>query len=142
MDPPPDEPETGLPLPRRTLRKASRLTGRNAFGPVFAARLRRDAGPLIVRLAPNGLGFHRLGVSVPKKVGNAVARHRWKRLVREAFRLNRHAWPGGCDVVVVVQPSRKPDAFDTARVARLLNETVPRLHAVAEERAAKSADHG
>ncbi len=72
MDPPPDEPETEPPPPRRTLRKASRLTGRNAFGPVFAARLRRDAGPLVVRCQPNGLGFHRLGVSVPEKVGNAV----------------------------------------------------------------------
>ena len=107
---------------------------------MFAARLRRDAGPLIVRVAPNGLGFHRLGVSVPKKVGNAVVRHRWKRLVREAFRLHRHGWPGGYDVVVLVQPSRKPEAFDTARVARLLNDALPRLHAAAEAQAPESAD--
>ena len=130
----PDPPEPDAPPPRRTLRRSSRLTGKNAFGPVFAAKLRRDAGPLTVRVAPNGLGFHRLGVSVPKRVGNAVVRHRWKRLVREAFRLHRAAWPGAYDLVVVVQPSRKPAT--SAGVARLLDEVVPRLHADAQRRAA------
>ncbi len=62
--------------------------------------------------------------------------------MREAFRLNRHAWPGAYDVVVVVQPSRRGEAFTSTRVARLLNDAVPRLHATAEERAAKSADRG
>ncbi|BAM04869.1 ribonuclease P protein component [Phycisphaera mikurensis] len=127
-----DAPEPDGGPARFTLRHASRLTGRDAFGPVFAARLRRDAGPLTVRVAPNGLGFHRLGVSVPKKAGNAVARHRWKRLVREAFRLNRHAWPGGYDLVVVVRPCRHPESFTSARVAALLNEAMPRLHAAAQ----------
>ena len=124
-------PEPSTP-PRFTLRKASRLTGKDAFGPAFASRLRRNAGPLTVRAAPNGLGFHRLGVSAPRKVGNAVVRHRWKRLIREGFRLNRHAWPGSYDLVVVVQPARR--AFDAACVARLLNEAVPALHAVAQKR--------
>lgn len=115
-----------------TLRRASRLTGKDAFGPVFASRLRRDAGPLTVRAAPNGLGFHRVGVSVPKKVGNAVARHRWKRLVREGFRLNRHAWPGAYDFVVLVRPARR--RADAAGVARLLNEAAAALHAAAQKR--------
>lgn len=112
-----------------TLRRASRLTGKNAFAPVFAARLRREAGPMSVRVAPNGLGFHRIGVSTPKKIGNAVVRHRWKRRVREAFRLHRQGWPGSYDVVVLVKPSRR--SFGAADVARLLGEAMPRLHATA-----------
>ncbi len=47
--------------------------------------------------------FHgRLGITVTKKVGNAVIRNRIKRLVREASR--RHAWiPSSCDVVVIAK---------------------------------------
>ncbi|GAB5515859.1 ribonuclease P protein component [Rhodopirellula baltica] len=42
----------------------------------------------------------RLGVTIPKKTGNAVVRNRWKRLIREAFRLNQSQLPGGFDYVV------------------------------------------
>ena len=46
----------------------------------------------------------RLGITVTKKVGNAVVRNRIKRLVREWMRL--HDWvPAGWDIVVVAKDS-------------------------------------
>ena len=46
----------------------------------------------------------RLGITVTKKVGNAVVRNRIKRLVREWMRL--HGWvPLGWDIVVVAKES-------------------------------------
>lgn len=45
----------------------------------------------------------RLGVTVTKKYGKAVLRNRAKRVVREAFRLNRDRLPPGVDVVVIVK---------------------------------------
>jgi ribonuclease P protein component len=42
----------------------------------------------------------RLGVTIPKKTGNAVVRNRWKRWIREAFRTQQVRIPSGFDYVV------------------------------------------
>lgn len=52
-----------------------------------------------------GHGQPRLGVTVSKTVGGAVVRNAVRRRVREAFRRNRGAIPGGADIVVHVRPS-------------------------------------
>jgi len=41
----------------------------------------------------------RLGLAIPKAYGNAVARNRLKRLIREAFRINKAKLPRGVDIV-------------------------------------------
>ena len=49
----------------------------------------------------NGLPHHRLGMGVAKKMfRKAVHRNRIKRLIREAFRLERPNFSGGLDIVV------------------------------------------
>ena len=45
----------------------------------------------------------RVGISVSKKVGNSVVRHRIARVVREAFRLYGSMFNSGLDIVVVVR---------------------------------------
>ncbi len=49
----------------------------------------------------------RLGISVSKKVGNSVVRHRMTRLVREVLRLNQQNVVKGYDIIIVVRPSAK-----------------------------------
>ena len=46
----------------------------------------------------------RLGISVHRKVGNAVRRNRIKRIVRETFRLHRDIFPQSSDIVFTVRP--------------------------------------
>ncbi len=49
----------------------------------------------------NGTKRNRLGISVSKKVGNSVVRHRIARLVRENYRLNEENYTRGTDIIVV-----------------------------------------
>lgn len=53
----------------------------------------------VVRVQPRTESGARLGVAAPRKYGNAVRRNRFKRLVREAFRLARDDL-GVCDYMV------------------------------------------
>ncbi|MCR4687171.1 MAG: ribonuclease P protein component [Lachnospiraceae bacterium] len=56
---------------------------------------------LVMYVVENGLGINRLGISVSKKVGNSVIRHRVKRLVKEAYRLHEDLFNSGLDIVVI-----------------------------------------
>lgn len=81
--------------------RAKRLSGRKAFGRVFAAGCAASNHLLVIYAARNELPHARVGLSVGRKVGAAVARHRVKRLLREAFRLEQRELPAGCDLILV-----------------------------------------
>lgn len=78
----------------------------------------------IARKRPDPQLPGRLGLTVTKKVGNAVVRNRIRRLIREWLRL--HGWvPRGWDVVVVAKDSAARQlhpgdfAADLTRLLRL-----------------------
>ena len=83
---------------------------------------------LVVRSRP-GLPVLRLGLSVSKDHGPAVRRNKIKRILREAFRLERPSLPVGFDVIVIPVVAKEKLVLAEARVefARLLREaTGPR----------------
>lgn len=62
---------------------------------------------LVMYVLENELKNNRIGVSVSKKVGNSVVRHRLARLIRESFRLNGDKFQSGLDIVVIARNTAK-----------------------------------
>ena len=62
---------------------------------------------LVMYVADNGLEKNRLGISVSKKVGNSIVRHRLTRLIRESYRLSEEHFRCGIDIIVIARASAK-----------------------------------
>ena len=111
--------------------KSFRLRSTDQFQSVFAARCSVADDTLILFATANKLPHCRLGLSVSKKVGNAVVRNRWKRLIREAFRTSHAKLPAGLDIVVL--PQRNVDV----RTVNHLEQSFQRLVLKIERRIEK-----
>ena len=111
--------DRGFPRTARLLRPAD-------FTRVYGRRTSTAAGPIVVYAAPNRSadGAVRLGLSVSRRIGGAVVRNRWKRVLREAFRAARGDLPVGHDFIVVVRSGTAPEG---AAAARALRESIVSL---------------
>ena len=62
---------------------------------------------LVMYVLKNEDGKSKLGISVSKKVGNSIVRHRLARLIRESYRLNRELFNSGLNIVVIARVNAK-----------------------------------
>ena len=74
---------------------------------------------LVMYLSENSIGRNRVGISVSKKVGNSVNRHRLTRLVRESYRLHEDMFNSGLDIVVIVRITAKDAGYHDIESALL-----------------------
>jgi len=74
---------------------------------------------MVMYVRKNGLEMNRLGISVSKKVGNSVVRHRVKRLIKESYRLHENIFNSGLDIVIVGKPSAAAVGYEEAESALL-----------------------
>ena len=62
---------------------------------------------LVMYVLDNQTESNRLGISVSKKVGNSVIRHRITRLIRESYRLQEDMFNSGLDIVVIARATAR-----------------------------------
>ena len=86
-----------------TFTKADRILKRREFIALSKSGRRVQNTEFIAYFLSARYNRSRLGVTVTKKVGQAVERNRIKRLVREFFRLNRHCLSGNWDISIIVK---------------------------------------
>jgi len=87
------------------------LKKNNEFQRVYRKGTSQANRYLVMYVLKNQYMKNRLGISVSKKVGNSVVRHRVTRLIRESYRLNERSFRQGLDIVVVARPNAKDKSY-------------------------------
>jgi ribonuclease P protein component len=106
--------------------RADRLLHSREFQHVTRQGRRAASDAFVVLVVVDGAGGRpRLGVTVSRRVGNAVVRNRVKRRIREWFRREREHLPAGAEVVVIARREAALLGFQEA--ADLLSRLASRV---------------
>ena len=73
------------------------------FQEVYKKGVSRANKYLVMYVLENDQEENLLGISVSKKVGNSVVRHRVKRLVKESYRLHEDIFNSGLNIVITAR---------------------------------------
>ncbi len=90
-------------MEKQSFGKNERVRKRKDYLRAYQKGVRISSSNFTVILYDNQTGTKRLGVTVSKKVGNAVKRSRIKRLAREFFRLNKDKLPDSQDMIIIAR---------------------------------------
>lgn len=113
--------------PDARFRACHHLRKNAEFQRVYERRASASDARLLVFVLRNELPYARLGLSVGRKHGGAVVRNRWKRLLREAFRLSLAELPKGVDIVCIPRGGEPVLAELRVSLTRLVARAMKRL---------------
>jgi ribonuclease P protein component len=100
------------------VKRAQRLRTPAEFRRVRELARRGIPHPLLVLYcAPNEGGPTRVGITVSRRVGNAVVRNRVRRRLREALRIRYAQLPASTDVVISARPASAKASWAELNVA-------------------------
>ena len=119
-------------------KKNVRLLRAADFERVFASRISSANDSIVMHGAASESGHARLGLVVSRRVGNAVQRNRWKRLLREAFRLEQGELPP-LDLVCIPRAVAPPSLNELKSSLAMLAARIQRKCEAAGSRAAKES---
>lgn len=86
---------------------------------------------LVMYIYNNESCDNRLGISVSKKVGNSVVRHRITRLIRESYRQQEDLFQKGWDIVVIARAGAKGRTYHEIESALI---HLGKLHYIIEDK--------
>ena len=101
------------------MKKSESLKKNKDFQIVYQQGTSQANRYLVMYVLKNQYMKNRLGISVSKKVGNSVVRHRTTRLIRESYRLNQDNLKTGYDMVVIARQTAKGQNYHTIESAFL-----------------------
>jgi len=130
---PPPSRQGAQEIIRLTWGKERRLLARPQFGTCYEQGKKHFSKSFILFIVrrETGPGGLRLGLTVSRKMGNAVARNRIKRVVREYFRLHQYDFELPLDIVVVPKRNLEADQLDLALATEEFTPLLSRLKAQA-----------
>lgn len=96
--------------------KSARLRTRRQFQRMAQSSVRHVGSWIIIECRPNNQSLTRLGITVTRRYGKAHQRNRFKRIIREAFRICRHKLKSGFDLNIkprsIAYKARSSDIMD------------------------------
>ncbi len=117
-------------LPSESFPKSARILVRRDFLRIQNQGLRIHSKHLVFQFLAGGTGESRLGITVSRKVGNAVLRTQLKRWIREAFRTQPALRPGRVDgqppYDLVITAKRGVEDFSYAALHAELTQVITR----------------
>jgi ribonuclease P protein component len=95
---------TVLPLNRKeNIQRKERIRKREDFERLLKSGKRYYSRQYTVIVAPSHFDHVRIGLSIGKRVGNAVCRNYEKRVCREFFRREKHWCKKGNDILIIIK---------------------------------------
>ena len=94
-----------------SMQRSESLKKNQDFQKVYRNGTSKGNRYLVMYVLKNQYMKNRLGISVSKKVGNSVVRHRLTRLIRESYRLNEEKFDRNLDIVVIARNSAKDRSY-------------------------------
>jgi ribonuclease P protein component len=88
---------------RLTFSPKARLRKRWEFNTVYRMGCKKNTPHFLLLISAGSDCQSRLGVTVSRKVGNAVIRNKVKRVIREFYRCNRHRFESPVDLSVIAK---------------------------------------
>lgn len=93
------------------MRYSESLKKNDDFKAVYKDGTHKADRVFVLHVKKNDLNRNRLGISVSKKVGNSVVRHRIRRLLKEAYRLNEESFKCGYDLIFSARTDAKDSTY-------------------------------
>lgn len=83
------------------MKKTLSLKKNSDFQYIFNKGEWHDSKMLSIHIIPNKKDINSLGIAIGKKVAKSVKRHRIRRLIKEAYRLNEDKFKAGYNIIIV-----------------------------------------
>ncbi len=104
---------------KRIMKYSESLKKNKDFQSVYKKGISFGNKYLVMYVMNNHSEKNRIGISVSKKVGNSVVRHRLTRLIRESYRLQEDRFRCGIDMIVIARVSAKGKSYSEIESALL-----------------------